>query len=594
VQVIATAGHVDHGKSTLVRALTGMEPDRWAEERRRGMTIDLGYAWTTLRSGEQVAFVDVPGHERFTNNMLAGVGPVPAVLLVVAADDGWAAQTDEHVRALDALRVEHGLLAVTRSDLADPGPATEETLARLAATSLAGIAAVSVSGTTGEGIDELRAALDDLAASLPRPEPDTRVRLWVDRSFTIRGSGTVVTGTLGAGTLRGGDVLELAGTHVSVRALQRLGEPADEVRGPARVAVNLRGVPHDHVRRGDALLTPDAWRQTAVADLRYDGATLPTHVVLHIGSAAVPARVRRIGPEDASDAGVLARLTLELPLPLAVGDRVLLRDPGMRHVLGGATVLDPLPPPLRRRGAARARAVSLRADTGRADLVAELVRRGAASCSLLAALGVPIPNPLPSGIVTAADWLVDATQWERWRAALHSAVGAHTGNALLDTGIARSDAVRALNLPDARLLDGLIAASPEIEEAQGKLRPRGVRASLRADIEASIARLTSLLELHPFNAPEQMELGALRLGRQELGAAANAGAILRLPGDIVLLPNAPEQAAAVLRGLPQPFTLSAARQALSTTRRVAVPLLEHLDRIGLTERVDEGLRRLRA
>ena len=149
--MIATAGHVDHGKSTLVRALTGMEPDRWAEERRRGMTIDLGYAWTTLPSGQQVAFVDVPGHERFTTNMLAGVGPVPAVLLVVAADEGWAAQTDEHVRALDALHVEHGLLAITRSDLADPGPAIEQTLARLAATSLAGITAVSVSGATGQG-----------------------------------------------------------------------------------------------------------------------------------------------------------------------------------------------------------------------------------------------------------------------------------------------------------------------------------------------------------------------------------------------------------------------------------------------------------
>ena len=164
MQVIATAGHVDHGKSTLVRALTGMEPDRWAEERRRGMTIDLGYAWTTLPSGEQIAFVDVPGHERFTTNMLAGVGPVPAVLLVIAADEGWAAQTDEHVRALDALGVSHGLVAVTRSDLADPTAAIEQAHEMLATTSLAGIPAVGVSGETGEGLGELRAALDVLAA----------------------------------------------------------------------------------------------------------------------------------------------------------------------------------------------------------------------------------------------------------------------------------------------------------------------------------------------------------------------------------------------------------------------------------------------
>lgn len=592
--MIATAGHVDHGKSTLVRALTGMEPDRWAEERRRGMTIDLGYAWATLPSGQQVAFVDVPGHERFTTNMLAGVGPVPAVLLVVAADEGWAPQTDEHVRALDALRVEHGVVAVTRSDLADPDPATEQTLSRLASTSLAGIAAVSVSGATGQGIDNLRAALDDLAASLPPPDSHSRIRLWIDRSFTIKGSGTVVTGTLGAGTLRAGDTLELGGQRVGVRALQCLGEPADEARGPARVAVNLRGLAHDQVHRGDALLTPDTWRLTTLADLRFDGGTLPSHLVLHIGSAAVPARVRRIDPDRVAGAGVLARVTLETPLPLAVGDRVLLRDPGLRHVLGGATVLDPLPPPLRRRGAARARAAALYADTGRADIAAELGRRGAASRPLLDALGVPVPDPVPAGIVAVADWLIDAAQWDRWRTKLQSAVDPHPGNALLDNGIGRTDAIRSLHLPEPRLLDGLLLACPEIEEVRGKLRPRGVRPSLRADLEASVAQLTTLLVAHPFNAPEQSQLAVLRLGRQELGAAASAGAILRLPGDIVLLPSAPEQAAKVLRTLPQPFTLSAARQALSTTRRVAVPLLEHLDRIGLTERLDEGLRTLRS
>src|SRR5580700_8504700 len=182
MQVIATAGHVDHGKSTLVRALTGMEPDRWAEERRRGMTIDLGYAWTTLPTGEEIAFVDVPGHERFTTNMLAGVGPVPAVLLVIAADEGWMAQTDEHVRALDALGVRHGLVAVTRSDLADPNAAIEQAREWLSSTSLSGIPAVSVSGATGAGMGALNAALGVLVRSLPPADPDARVRLWVDRS----------------------------------------------------------------------------------------------------------------------------------------------------------------------------------------------------------------------------------------------------------------------------------------------------------------------------------------------------------------------------------------------------------------------------
>ncbi len=207
MHVVATAGHVDHGKSALVRALTGIEPDRWAEEHRRGLTIDLGYAWTTLPSGEDLAFVDVPGHERFIGNMLAGLGPAPAVMLVVAADEGWRAQTTEHLAAVDALGLTHGLLVVTRSDLADPAPATSDALARLARSSLAGSPAVAFSARTGAGLDSLRAALDALVAGLPRPRTAGRLRLWVDRSFTIRGAGTVVTGTLGEGVIAVGDDL---------------------------------------------------------------------------------------------------------------------------------------------------------------------------------------------------------------------------------------------------------------------------------------------------------------------------------------------------------------------------------------------------
>ena len=206
MQVIATAGHVDHGKSALVRALTGMEPDRWAEERRRGLTIDLGFAWMTLPDGERLAFVDVPGHERFVPNMLAGVGPVPAVLIVVAADGGWMPQSAEHLAAIDAVGIRHGLLAVTRSDLADPGPATRQALDRIAGSHLGTVEAVAVSAVTGAALPELRAALARLIASLPAPDPAAPVRLWVDRSFSIRGSGTVVTGTLPAGTVAIGQV----------------------------------------------------------------------------------------------------------------------------------------------------------------------------------------------------------------------------------------------------------------------------------------------------------------------------------------------------------------------------------------------------
>ena len=591
MQVIATAGHVDHGKSTLVRALTGMEPDRWAEERRRGMTIDLGYAWTTLPSGEQIAFVDVPGHERFTTNMLAGVGPVPAVLLVIAADEGWAAQTEEHVRALDALGVSHGLVAVTRSDLADPAAATEEARDRLAATTLAGIPAVSVSGYTGAGLDSLRAGLDALAQGLPPADPEARIRLWVDRSFTVRGSGTVVTGTLTAGTLRRGDVLELGDSTVSVRALQRLGQPAQTVRAPARVAVNLRNVRHEDIRRGDALLTPGAWRGTTVIDARAGGGEAPTHVVLHVGAAAVPAIVRRLEATRQAQTSVV-RLILDAPLPLQVGDRVLLRDPGRRHVVGGATVLDPAPPPLKRRGAARARAASLAADHGNPDAGAELKRRGAASRRLLHAIGVPVGDPPPPGVISAGSWLVTETLWEEWRRALHAVIGRRPAE-LLDAGVSHADLARSLQLDDRQLVAPLVRSCPDLEDAGGRVRKRGSAPALRPDLEKAVLRLVGSLEAEPFAAPEQQGLLALGLGRRELGAAAAARAILLLPGDVALLPTAPHVAAERLRQLPQPFTLSSARQALGTTRRVAVPLLEHLDRIGVTERVDGDLRRVR-
>lgn len=300
MHVVATAGHVDHGKSTLVRALTGMEPDRWAEERRRGMTIDLGFAWTRLPGGAEVAFVDVPGHERFVPNMLAGVGPVPAAMLVVAADSGWMPQTAEHVAALDALGVSHALLAVTRSDLADPAPAIATVRDRLRGTSLDGLPAVAVSGATGDGLGALRSRLEELVARLPAPDVTAPVRLWVDRSFTIRGSGTVVTGTLSAGTLRVGDELTLGGRRVHVRGLQALGVAHDTVAAVARVAVNLRNVDRDDVHRGDALRTPGAWTSTGLVDVRVDGDDLdsaPTTLTLHVGSAAVPVRVRPLrGP----------------------------------------------------------------------------------------------------------------------------------------------------------------------------------------------------------------------------------------------------------------------------------------------------------
>src|SRR3954447_5903826 len=293
MHVVATAGHVDHGKSTLVRALTGMEPDRWAEERRRGMTIDLGFAWTTLPSGRVVSFVDVPGHERFITNMLAGIGPAPVVVVVVAADEGWMPQTEEHVRAVEALGVDAGLLVVSKADLADPQPVLADATDRLAF--LTRCEWVVVSARSGVGLDQVLPALDRVLSSQPQPDVGAPVRLWVDRAFTVRGSGTVVTGTLAAGRLRVGDrlVLAPAGTAGTVRALQSHHAAAEEVVGVSRVGVNLRGVDVADVHRGMALVTADRWSLTDTVDVVVDAddERLPEEVVAHIGAAAVPARV---------------------------------------------------------------------------------------------------------------------------------------------------------------------------------------------------------------------------------------------------------------------------------------------------------------
>ncbi|MDM4719105.1 selenocysteine-specific translation elongation factor [Micromonospora sp. WMMA1363] len=576
--VVATAGHVDHGKSTLVRVLTGMEPDRWAEERRRGMTIDLGFAWTALPSGRTAAFVDVPGHERFVPNMLAGVGPVPAALVVVAADEGWMPQSVEHVAALDALGVSAGLLVVTRTDLAAPGPAQARD--RLVGTSLAAIDAVAVSAVTGAGLPELRAALDRLAGTVPAPATDAPVRLWVDRSFTVRGSGTVVTGTLGAGRIAVGEELELAATGepVRVRGLQALGVARGEVAAVARVAVNLRGISRERLGRGDALLTPGRFGRTDLLDVRVTGdlaADLPATLTLHAGSAAVSARVRPLGPDT-------VRLRLARPLPLLVGDRALLRDPGHHHVAGGVTVLDVAPPPLRRRGAAVARAAVLATVDGRPDLPGELRRRGLVSAGDLTRMGV-----VPAGRPVTGQWLADPEHWRRLGLRLAAEVDRHARAHPLDPGAPVELLRQRLDLPDRTLVAALV--QPPLRLDAGRVTA-GSADALPEPVARAVARARAAYAPHPFRAPGAERLAELGLGPREIGAAVRAGALLRLADNVVLLPGAIDDAVRVLAGLPQPFTLSTARQALDTTRRVAVPLLELLDRRGVTRRLSDDMR----
>ena len=641
--VVATAGHVDHGKSMLVRALTGMEPDRWEAERRRGMTIDLGYAWTTLPSGDELAFVDVPGHERFITNMLAGLGPVPAVMFVVAADEGWMPQSAEHLAAIDALGVSHGVLVVTRADLADPGPALRQAARAISGTSLGEPEAVAVSAVTGQGLPELTAALGRLTARLPRPDPRGAIRLWLDRVFAIKGSGTVVTGTLQAGTVQAGDELTVAPAMrpVRVRGVQSLGAPAAQVGGVARVALNLRGVSTRELGRGMALIQPGRWTVTSVIDVRLApapaeqgqpraAARLPSRLTMHIGAARAVVRARMLGSR-------FARLALDHPLPLHVGDRVLLRDPGAAADRGsgrpvfGATVLDVSPPRLRGNGAAAAAEREL-ASWPEVPAAPDLLRRHrllrAGEASAMGLSGLPPP--------VAGDWLADPGHWGQLRQLLAAAVAAHAARDPLAAGLPVDAARAELGLPDRELVEALAAwpaaggteapieahggylrsadsgKSGQPEDAADPVRPGGPGNDLvpgqrppgggsahapgprlPAPVASAVQAVLADLADAPFSAPDAERLRELGIDARAAAAAERAGLLRRLPGNILLGPDAPERAARILAGLPQPFTTSDARQALGTSRRVAIPLLEWLDRAGVTRRLADDRRTMR-
>ncbi|WP_433338360.1 SelB domain-containing protein [Spirillospora sp. CA-294931] len=569
--VVATAGHVGHGKSTLVRALAGMEPG--------GLTLDLAFAWTELATGEGLALVDVPGHERLLTTMLAGAGPVPAVLLAVAADEGWMPQTEEHLGAVDALGVRHGVLVVTRSDVADPKLALRQARDRLATTGLKGIEAVTVSAVTGAGLDELRAALVRLAARVPAPDPAAPVRLWIDLAFTEPGGGTVVTGTLPAGTVAADDELLLlpAGDRVRVRAVEVAERPAESVSGVARVALDLSGVPRERVARGMVLATPGGWALTSTVDVRIRFAEasgrLSRQMTLHIGAAAVPVRLRPLGPDT-------ARLTLNARLPLHVGDTALLRDPE-RRLMAGVSVLDVRPPALVRKGAAAARARELATWPDTPDGGVVLRRHGVLRLSELALMGCAPPR----GAVILDDWAADPDHWRDLYKRLTDELAHHAETHPLTPGLNVEAARLRLGLPTRQLVIAL--ARPPLRLADGRLY--GPSGPVPPQVTAAVARLGEHLA-SPFQAPTPERLAELGLTGEVLDTATRIGAVLRLGGDVVLLPGADRQALRVLSGLAQPFSAEQARQALGTTRRVALALLEHLDAQGRTHRTGNDRR----
>ena len=587
--VIATAGHVDHGKSTLVNALTTMDPDRWEEEKQRGLTIDLGFAWTTLKSGADVAFVDVPGHERFIANTLAGLGPAPAVMLVIAADEGWKEQTSEHLEAIDALGIERGIIVLTRMD---NGQRISEADVRdkVAGTSLSVAPIFAVSARTGEGMEELRGGIDKL---LPADEVLQQAcampaRMWIDRAFSIKGAGTVVTGTWAAGSVNIGDRLKLvtaSGEHdVTVRGLHSENSAVDKAEPVMRLALNLRGVDADAISRGDVLTEAEStWWQPEVIDVRWrTGPKLdsaPRKLNLHVGTASVPVHVRGLDAEH-------ARLTLQgRAFPLRLGDRLALRGPGL-DALAGVEVVDMDPPLLNRRGAPVRRAQALR-DQNPFDASAYVARKEAVMKETLAAAGFDVANK-PASLVEFRSWWVNAQAIARWTAQLRTLFDTHLTDHHLSDGLPLATALSALALPDDSLVSIAVAGARLKRDGAIIRDPHAAPRDL-GPAEKSVAIVEAQLAKEPFVAPDAGTLDELGLGPSELAAAERAGRLLRV-GPIVLLPSAPQQAAEILGQQPGEFTLSQARQALGTTQRVAVPLLEYMDARGLTRRTSDSAR----
>jgi selenocysteine-specific elongation factor len=601
LRVVATAGHVDHGKSSLIVRLTGMDPDRWEEEKRRGLTIDLGYAWCELPSGREVGFVDVPGHERFIANMLAGVGPVRLVLFVVAANEGWRQQSEEHLAILDVLGVAGGVVALTKRDLVDEATldlVEEEIRERVEGTALSAARVVRVSAETGEGLDDLRTALDELLASAPAPTEE-RARLFVDRVFTIAGAGTVVTGTLGGDRLAVGDEVELypRGTTARIRSLQTHKRSEDFAEPVTRVAANLVGTGKQDLARGDVISTPGAWRPTTVFDgLLRPVRDLPHPITsrgafrLHAGAAQTDARLRIFG-RTRLEAGqeAFVRITTTHPLVLDVFDRFVLRESGRQETLGGGSVLDPAPP--RRAGPSPQDRLARRAAATRDDLPAILAdERGAVRATDAIAL-----TGSTAGVPQAGEWLLRDGLLESVGTALTGHVDAFHQAHPLEEGEPLASARRVLAAalrpftgpPEARLVEAVLdrlAADGRVERTSTSLANPSHRPADR-ESDPMIQRLVEAIGSEPAQPPTVKELVSQGIGRDAIDAAARAGLVVRVAPDLVFIPALIERAQAVVDAAGNAgITVSAFRTALVTSRKYALPILEWFDQRGVTRR----------
>ena len=599
--VVATAGHVDHGKSSLVTRLTGMDPDRLDEEKRRGLTIELGYAWCTLPSGRELGFVDVPGHERFVRTMLAGVGPVRLVLFVVAADEGWKPQSEEHLEIVDVLGAHGAVIALTKRDLVDAARlerARAEVTERVQDTALEGAPIVACSSATGEGFDELVVALDAMLAGAPEPERDGRPRLHVDRVFSIKGSGTVVTGTLTGGPLTTGAEVELlpSGTRARVRGLQTHHRDVGSASPVSRVAANLTAE-RARIARGEVLAPAGLWTATSVLEARIEPVRSLDRPItsrgafkLHAGAAERDARIRLYDVKQVPGGGAFLRITLSEPLVLDVGDRFVLRESGRRRTIAGGVVLDTAPP--RRAGPSPTPRLEARARASRTELPALLVaeRRAVRIDDVRSITGLA-PEDVDGASRLGGWWVARGTfdgigeAITARLAAFHAEEPAAAGRDVATVRRSLAEAFAASGAPrDLELADAAI----DRFETEGTLVREGAAVRLASHRAGGGDEIAALVDVVRSAEPTPPTIAALRASGVTAGvldAAVRSGALVRISPELVLSRELVERAGAIVREAGSDgITVSALRERLGTSRKYAVPLAEHLDRTGVTRR----------
>jgi selenocysteine-specific elongation factor len=555
---VGTAGHIDHGKTWLVRALTGKDTDRLPEEQERGISIALGYAPVQLPDGNRLSLVDVPGHERFVRTMVAGATGIDLFLLVIDAAEGARPQTHEHLAILRLLRVNRGVVAVTKVDAVDAE--TLELALAEARHLVPGAEVVAVSAKTGAGLDELLAALGRAASGLEHERPGGGTRLYIDRAFTLTGVGTVVTGTLWSGSIGPGDELRLepSGRRARARSVHVHDEEVARAEAGQRVAVNLPGIERHRLRRGDALVEPGwypvSWRlDVAVDELE----PFPAAVTVHVGTSDVPARVVREGR--------FAQLRLREPVVAARGDRVILRTD---TTVGGGVVLDPAPP----RGL-DFRRLELLESSDAETIVRALVREPVTGTSLQAR-GLLPPPELARGLGAlqqAGDWFF-APEWlDEVRAEARERLARRAAESPLDPGLPLAELLPPE--PWAQSVGPLL----HLERRGGKAYLPGAAPRLGEKAEAAAAELEARLATDD----------AVRLEDRELAAYLEAEGRLRRVGDGLAVSTELYERGREKLGTLSSITLAGFRDALGISRRTAQLLLERYDSDGLTRRVGD-------